>query len=235
MIPSKYTTQEIWSSISTETGAKSREGGYNYLSTESVDPNKAPLKKPSLNREVHVECATTRNALDSAMEAELGSLFVNCQRGAATHMVIIKMGHTQPPTPAVTDSTTGYGLVNDNILQWRSRAIGMQFTGSEIDSDKDNFWYIGWPENKICQTISQITTLPATIDHSGAHISSPQRMPVSKHATCHLLTREGVLNTSLPGETDNVQTKYPSSMVRKIVDRQTETNRPNMKPRYWRR
>ena len=37
------------------------------------------------------------------------------------------MGHTQPPTPAVTDSATGYGLVNDNIFQRRSRSIDMRF------------------------------------------------------------------------------------------------------------
>ena len=43
------------------------------------------------------------------------------------HMAIIEMGHTQPPTPAVTDSDTGDGFVDDNICQRRSRDIGMQF------------------------------------------------------------------------------------------------------------
>ena len=68
-----------------------------------------------------------RNFLASAMEAELGSLFVNYQRGAATHMELIEMGHAQPTTPSVTYSAIGYGFVNDNIRQRISRAIYMRF------------------------------------------------------------------------------------------------------------
>ena len=68
-----------------------------------------------------------RNVLASAMEAELGDLFVNFQRGTATHMALIEMGNTQLPTPAVTDSATGYGFVNENTCQRRSRATDTQF------------------------------------------------------------------------------------------------------------
>ena len=42
-------------------------------------------------------------------------------------MVLTEMGHAQPPTPAVTDSAAGYGFVNNNIYQRRSRAIYMKF------------------------------------------------------------------------------------------------------------
>ena len=59
------------------------------------------------------------------MEAELGNLFVNCQRGSAMCMALIDMGQVKPPTPAVTDSATGDGFVNDNIRQRCSRAIDM--------------------------------------------------------------------------------------------------------------
>ena len=68
-----------------------------------------------------------RNILASAMESELGALFVNCQRGAATRTALIEMGHAQPPTPEVKDSATGDGFFNDNIRQRRSRAIDMHF------------------------------------------------------------------------------------------------------------
>ena len=61
------------------------------------------------------------------MEAELGSLFVNCQIGAETRMALIDMVHAQPLIPSVIDSATGDRFVNDNIRQSRSRAIGMQF------------------------------------------------------------------------------------------------------------
>ena len=51
------------------------------------------------NRPIHVECTTMRNVLASAMETYLGALFSNCQRGAATRMALMEMGHAQTPTP----------------------------------------------------------------------------------------------------------------------------------------
>ena len=40
---------------------------------------------------------------------------------------LIKMGHAEPPTPAVTDSAIGDVFVNDNKLQQHSRATNMWF------------------------------------------------------------------------------------------------------------
>ena len=68
-----------------------------------------------------------KNVLAIEMEAELGALFVNCQRGAALRISLEEMGHHQPPTPVVTDSATSDGFVNDNIRQRKSRAIDMRF------------------------------------------------------------------------------------------------------------
>ena len=68
-----------------------------------------------------------KNILAGAMEAELGALFVNCQQGAYMCIALIEMGRPRPPTPAVTDSTTGGGFVNGNIWQRISRAIGIRF------------------------------------------------------------------------------------------------------------
>ena len=61
------------------------------------------------------------------MEAELEALFVNCQRGVATRMALMDMGHAQPPTPEVTNSATEVVFVNDNIRQRNSRSIDMRF------------------------------------------------------------------------------------------------------------
>ena len=55
--------------------AKCRAGGYNYLSEPSSDPNKN-LHNPPLNGPIHVEWTTMKKVLASAMEAELGELFV---------------------------------------------------------------------------------------------------------------------------------------------------------------
>ena len=63
--------------------------------------------------------------LASAMEAELGALFVKCHQGSVLKISLEEMGHHQPPTPVVTDSATNDGFVNDNNGQRKSRAIGM--------------------------------------------------------------------------------------------------------------
>ena len=102
-------------SFISETGAKSRSGGYHYIRRASADPKRPPPKQTPLNGPYHVECTTIRNFLASEMEAGLVALFVNCQRGAATRMSLIDMGHAQPPTPEVTDSVKGDRFVNGNI------------------------------------------------------------------------------------------------------------------------
>ena len=66
-----------------------------------------------------------KNVPASALEAELGALSVNCQRGAAPRIALEEMGHHQPLTPVVTDNATSDGFVNDNIIQRKSRAIDM--------------------------------------------------------------------------------------------------------------
>ena len=97
-------------------GAKSRAGGYHYLSIASAVPDKALLKQPPLNGTVNAKCTTMINVLASSIEAKL-----------VNHMALIEMGHAQPPIVAVTDSATGDGFVNDNIRQQLSRYIYMQF------------------------------------------------------------------------------------------------------------
>ena len=42
-------------------------------------------------------------------------------------MALIEMGHSQPPTQAVTDSATGDRFINENIYQKCLWDIGMQF------------------------------------------------------------------------------------------------------------
>ena len=54
------------------------------------------------------------------MEENLGSIFVNFQKGTAMCMAEIEMDYTQLPTPEVRDITTGDGFANDNIRQLRS-------------------------------------------------------------------------------------------------------------------
>ena len=73
------------------------------------------------------DITTMKNVLASDMEAELGLLFVKCQRGASLRFSLEEMVHQQTPTPVVTDSATCNLFVNENTRQRRSRAIDMIF------------------------------------------------------------------------------------------------------------
>ena len=94
-----------------------RAGGYHYLSTKSEDPNKTPLNHPPLNGPVHVKCTTMQNVLTSAMESEMGAIYINFQRCTAMRMSLTEMVQAQPPTLALMNSSTGNGFANDNIRQ----------------------------------------------------------------------------------------------------------------------
>ena len=65
-------------SFLSDTKYNRRVVGYHCLSTKSADPNKAIPNQPPLNGPVYVKSTTIQNILTSAMEAEMGAIFVNC-------------------------------------------------------------------------------------------------------------------------------------------------------------
>ena len=48
----------------------------------------------------------------SAIEAELGGLYENCQNATSVRTALVEMGHLQPPTQVATDNTTAIITVN---------------------------------------------------------------------------------------------------------------------------
>jgi hypothetical protein len=63
----------------------------------------------------------------SAAEANLGALFLNAQEAKVFCLVLVELGHPQPPTPTHIDNTTTVGIVNNTIKQQRSRAMERQY------------------------------------------------------------------------------------------------------------
>ena len=108
-------------------GDKIIVGGYHYLCVPSTNQNDPPHKIPPFNGPKQVKCTTTKNVLESAMEAKLGALLVNYQWGTALRIFFKVMGHQQPPAPVFIDSATRNGFMNNNIQQQKYRAISMQF------------------------------------------------------------------------------------------------------------
>ena len=99
--------------------ARSRAGGYHYLSDDSDDP---PLNAPIL-ADVHI----LRNVMGSAAEAEVGGAYHNAQIGCPIRQTLIELGHPQPATPIQTDNECANGILNGTVKQRRSKAIDMRF------------------------------------------------------------------------------------------------------------
>ena len=65
--------------------------------------------------------------LSSAAKAKFGALFHNTKEATPLSTTLKELGHPQPPTPTLVDSSTAVGLANDNVTQCQSCAIDMHF------------------------------------------------------------------------------------------------------------
>ena len=90
--------------------ARSRAGGMYFLSDKHPSPNNPANFEPTLNRIVYLVCKILRNIMESAAEAELGGLFLNCQESVPIRITLEEMGHPQPPTPVQVDNSTALGI-----------------------------------------------------------------------------------------------------------------------------
>ena len=110
--------------------ARSRVGGYFFLSEALADPTKAPSPEsppPPFNGPILINSAIMKSVLSSAAEAELGALFFNAKDGAMLRTILEDLGHPQAATPIQTDNACAAGIVNNTVKQRRSKAIDMRF------------------------------------------------------------------------------------------------------------
>jgi hypothetical protein len=71
--------------------------------------NKSP-EQDTLNGSILNIASIIKNVVASASESEVGACFHNAQSGAPLRVTLTEMGHTQPPTPLRTDSSTAFGI-----------------------------------------------------------------------------------------------------------------------------
>jgi hypothetical protein len=113
-----------------EPRARSRVGGYFFLSdtpldsTTAPDPNGTP---PPLNGPVHINSTILKAVVSSAAEAELGALFYNTKDAAMLRTTLTDLGHPQHAAPIQTDNACAAGIANNTVKQRRSKAIDMRF------------------------------------------------------------------------------------------------------------
>jgi hypothetical protein len=113
-----------------EPKARSRAGGFFFLSKLPPNPTTAPKPTdipPPINGAIHTLSSIMRVVLSSATEAEMGALFHNAKDAAWLRTTLIDLGHPQPPTPIQTDNACASGIINDEVKQRRSKAIDMRF------------------------------------------------------------------------------------------------------------
>eukprot|EP00957_Ditylum_brightwellii_P052964 4015329-Ditylum_brightwellii.AAC.1 len=108
----------INASYLSEPKTQSRAGGYFYLG------NNQPLQ---MNGLILVLSQILRNVMALAAEAELMALFENAKEAVLLCTTLTELGHQQPATPIQVDDSTTHRIVNSNIHQRKSKAIGMQF------------------------------------------------------------------------------------------------------------
>ena len=107
-----------------EPGARSRVGGYFFLSDFIEDLSKA---KPKLNSPILNLCKILKNIVSSAAECEIAVAFENGQDATVIQRTLIEMGYPQPPTPIQVDNTTAKQFIDSTLKERQTKSIDMKY------------------------------------------------------------------------------------------------------------
>ena len=99
----------------------------------------------------------------SAVEAELGALYLNTKEAVYLRQNLIEMGHPQPQTLIQTDNPTAEGVTNKKYSQNEPKQWICDSIGSVTASPKTNSKYIGNRGRQIWRIILQ--TPPSQSPH----------------------------------------------------------------------
>jgi hypothetical protein len=72
-------------------------------------------------------CAILWFVIASAVEAELGALFLNCKKGIIFYLALEELGHPQPKTPVICNNATTVGIANNTAKQQQSCLMEMRY------------------------------------------------------------------------------------------------------------
>jgi hypothetical protein len=116
---------------------RSHAGGHFFLSDGTDD---APNNGAILNTSQII-----KSVMSSAAEAKLGALYLNAREAVPCRTLLDELGHKQPPTPIQTDNSTALGVVTNNILPRRTKAMDMRFWWLRDRDEQDQFRYYWRP------------------------------------------------------------------------------------------
>ena len=77
-----------------------------------------------------------------ASKSELGALLINAKYAVLVRKTLEAMGHPQSPTPTQMDTSTSYGVVNNNIHPKSTKSTDMRFLWLQDRECQKNSKYI---------------------------------------------------------------------------------------------
>jgi hypothetical protein len=81
-----------------------------------------------LNGTFFTLCTILRFVVASTAEAELGTLFLNCNEGMIVRLTLEELDHPQPKTHILWDNASAVGIANNTVKpQWSSCSMEMQY------------------------------------------------------------------------------------------------------------
>jgi hypothetical protein len=109
--------------------ACSRAGGHMFMAgTEEI-----PINNGAILNILQI----IKTLMSSAMEAELGTLFINAKMVVSMQCTLEELGHPQPRTPIQTNNSTAHALLTNKILPTALKAMDMQFNWLRCRSTQD--------------------------------------------------------------------------------------------------
>jgi hypothetical protein len=117
--------------------ARSQAGGHMFMAGNEEIPfnNGAILNISQIIRAV----------MSSALEAELGALFIDAKTAVSIPQTLIKLGHPQPCTPMQTDNAPAHSLLNNKILPKALKSMDMRFHWLRCRNAQEQFRYYWRP------------------------------------------------------------------------------------------
>jgi hypothetical protein len=167
-----------------EKEAKSREGGFFYMGSDTKTDKKLT------NGAILIISKILKNVMSLAAEAEIGAVFINAKEGAVLRTTLEELGHTQPTTPMETDNTTATGYSNGTIKQKCTKAMDMRFYWIK-DREKQGHLNVYWGPG------FQNSADYFTTHHSPAHHKRMREIYI--HADEQPINRKGIQDSALRG------------------------------------
>ena len=130
-----------------EPKARSRAGGFYYLSSKPQYPITATQPAPPLDGAIATKSKILDNVMSSASEAETGAGYYNARQLLPLRQTLIELGHPQSATPLQHDNQSATQILNDTVSQKRSKAMDMRFYWLR-DRVKQQQFHIYWKQGK---------------------------------------------------------------------------------------